>query len=88
MFCLLLSILSIQFYRVLECRIQLHVVLVTVNPINTIVTYAGGQISAECSAGYCQSYQHNCTVFERQDSVQILPVNANNFNKIVPCAEG
>ena len=62
MFCQLLSILSKQFYRVLKDIIQLHVLIVTVNRINTILPCAGGQDSAACSAGYCQSYQNNCTV--------------------------
>ena len=53
MFCWLLSILSIQLYRVLKDRFQLHVQPVSVNPINTIVPCAEGQVSAACSAGFC-----------------------------------
>jgi len=65
MFCQLLSILSIQLYRVLMDRFQLHLRLVTVNPINTIVPCGLGQDSAACSACYCQYYQYNCIVWGR-----------------------
>ena len=51
MFCWLLSILSIQLYRVLKNGFQLLVLPVTVNPINTIVPCAEGQGSAAYSAG-------------------------------------
>jgi hypothetical protein len=57
MFCFLLSILSIQLYRVLKGRFQMDVLLVTVNTINTIVPFAERKVSAGYSAGYCQSYQ-------------------------------
>ena len=57
-----MSILSIKLYRVLKERFQLHVLLVTANPINTIVPCAEGLVSAACSAGYCKYYQYNYTV--------------------------
>jgi len=60
--CWLLTIISIQLYRVVKGIFQLHVLLVTVNPIYTIVPCGEGQVSAACSASYCQSYQYNCTV--------------------------
>ena len=65
MFCMLLSILSIQLYRLVKDRVHLHVLPVTVNPINTIVPCTNGQVSAASAAGYCQSYQYNCTVWFR-----------------------
>jgi hypothetical protein len=52
MFCWLMSILTIKFYGVLKVRIQLHVLNVTVNPINVIIPCAEGKISAGCSVDY------------------------------------
>ena len=61
-FCWLLLIISMKFYRVLKDRFQLHILVVTVNPINTNIPCAEGQVSAACFASYCESYQHNLTV--------------------------
>jgi hypothetical protein len=68
MFCLILPILSIKFYRVLKDRLKLHFLPDTASPINKILPCAEGQVSAACSAGYCQYYHTNVAFAEGQVS--------------------
>ena len=89
MFCQLLSILSIIFYCVLKERLQLNILHITVNLINTILPCAEGQGSAACSAGHSKSYQYNCTrVLKGRIQLYVLPVTVNPINTIVPYALG
>ena len=58
----LLSIITIQLYRVLKDSLLLHVLLDSVKPINKIEPPADGQVSAAYTAGFRESYKYNLTV--------------------------
>jgi hypothetical protein len=68
MFCWLMSILSIELYRLLKGSFQLHVLLVIFNPINTIVPCPLGQVSADVLKYTVNSINTNVPCAEGQDS--------------------